>query len=77
MSSTSFDTSGNGSKLYHLHSGESIQVDARNEYFIACDLILDLGSEIEIENGGRLVVHGGAILNDGVLTNDGIIKNGL
>jgi hypothetical protein len=63
--------------LYHLQSGDSIIVEDRYEYFIACNLILDSGSSIEIENGGRLVVHSGAILNDGVLINDGIIKIGL
>ncbi len=63
--------------LYHLQSGDDITVKGRYEYFIACNLILDSGSRIEIENGGRLVVHSGAILNDGVLTNNGIIKIGL
>jgi hypothetical protein len=71
------ESNSNPGSLYHLQSGDSIIVEDRYEYFIACNLILDLGSRIEIENGGRLVVHSGAILNDGVLTNNGIIKIGL
>ena len=66
-----------GTSLYHLQSGESVQVAARTEYFIACELILDTGSSFEIDSGGRLVLHDGPILNSGVITNNGIIKIGL
>ena len=66
-----------GTSLYHLQSGEFVQVAARTEYFIACEFILDAGSSFEIESGGRLVLHDGLLLNSGVITNSGIIKNGL
>ena len=62
---------------YHLKSGDSIIVNDCFEYLVACDLILDVGSQITIEEGGRLVIIEGLITNDGVIVNDGLIKNGL
>ena len=68
--------SSNGIK-YHLKNGDNITVQDCYEYFIACNFILDTGSIMTIENGGRLVIHSGIIENNGVLLNNGIIKNGL
>jgi len=61
---------------YHLSGTDIITVLDRFEYLICGNFILDAGAQMVINEGGRLAVIEGPILNDGTITNNGVIKLG-
>ena len=74
------DASGSGGPStgtkYHLSSTDIITVLDRFEYLICGNFILDAGAQMIIDEGGRLAIIEGPILNDGTITNNGVIKLG-
>lgn len=59
---------------YHLKDGDDITVLDCYQYVIECDLTMDEGSTMNVDEGGKLIIKEGCLILDGCLTLDGQLK---
>ncbi len=70
ISSTATGGSSDGIK-YHFTTGETKTIQARFQYNLYHNLILDAGSTFTVDAQGQLIVHNGTLVNNGALIING------
>jgi hypothetical protein len=67
-------TGGGGGLLnYIIKDGETLNIEACEQYMVAQCFEIENNATVNVKNGGQLVILQGILKNDGLLINDGII----